>query len=415
MKTNELISIFILIAFFAFPGCKSKNKISETKNPMRGSATISDISEANNEFALSLYKKLGDEEKNIVFSPYSITSALAVTYAGAKGSTAKEMAGVLWFPEDQASFHPGYKAFTDSIQLTGDEKGTELRIANALWVQDDYKLRQDFLDLAEFCYKAKAENVNFKTAEEIEQTRQRINKWVEEVTNNKIQNLLQQGVLKEITKLVITNAIWFNGNWVKSFNKNNTSSSIFNVNSSKSVSTDFMHQKSDAGYYEDDEIQALEILYKGEKKSMIIVLPKETDGWKLIGRVLTPDRLKIISRGMEVKEVEMAIPKFTYESQFNLKETLILLGMKEPFSNFADFSGMTEANDLKIDEVIHKAFIEVNESGTEAAAATAVIMVLKSALAEQPIRFIANHPFIYFITDKTTGAIIFMGRFVNPA
>ena len=176
-----------------------------------------------------------------------------------------------------------------------------------------------------------------------------------------------------------------------------------------------MHQKSDAGYYEDDEIQALEILYKGEKKSMIIVLPKETDGWKLIGRVLTPDRLKIISRGMEVKEVEMAIPKFTYENQFNLKETLILLGMKEPFSNFADFSGMTEANDLKIDEVIHKAFIEVNESGTEAAAATAVIMVLKSALAEQPIRFIANHPFIYFITDKTTGAIIFMGRFVNPA
>lgn len=414
MKTKEVISIFIIIVLVTMPACKSKNKISESRNPIRESVTITDISEANNEFAISLYKKLGDEEKNIVYSPYSLTSALAVTYAGAKGNTAGEMAEVLWFPEDQAAFHPGYKAFTDSIQLTGDEKGTELRIANALWVQDDYKLRQDFLDLAESCYKAKAENVNFKIPEELERTRLKINRWVEEITNNKIQNLLPQGVLKELTRLVITNAIWFNGNWVKPFNKNNTSPSIFNISSSKSVTTDFMHQKSDAGYYEDDEVQALELTYKGEKKSMMIILPKETDGWRLVGRILTLDRLSIISRGMEVKEIEIAIPKFTYESQFNLKETLMLMGMKEPFSNDADFSGMTDDNDLKIDEVIHKAFIEVNESGTEAAAATAVIMVLKSAFEEQPIRFIANHPFIYFIIDKTTGGVIFMGRFVNP-
>jgi len=415
MKPKKLISIFIVIALLTVPGCKSKNKISETRNPMRESATIKDISDANNEFAFSLYKKLGDEEKNIVFSPYSITSALAVTYAGAKGKTAGEMAEVLWFPEDQASFHSGYKAFTDSIQLTGVEKGTELKIANALWVQEDYKLRQDFLDLAESCYKAKAENVNFRLPEELEKTRQKINKWVEDITNYKIRDLIPQGVLQEMTRLVITNAIWFNGNWVKPFDIKSTSSSIFNVNSSKSVTTDFMHKKSDAGYYEDDEVQALELPYKGEKKSMVIILPKETDGWKLVGRIITPDRLRIISRGIEVKEVEMAIPKFTYESQFNLKETLVLLGMKEAFSDYADFSGMTEANDLKIDEVIHKAFIEVNESGTEAAAATAVIMVLKSALEEQSIRFIANHPFIYFIIDKPSGGIIFMGRFVSPS
>lgn len=175
-----------------------------------------------------------------------------------------------------------------------------------------------------------------------------------------------------------------------------------------------MHQKLHAGYYEDEEVQALELAYKGNKKSMIIILPKETDGWRLVGRVLTPERLNIISASLEDKEVEMAIPKFTYESQFNLKETLVLMGMKEPFSDDADFTGMTDANDLKIDEVIHKAFIEVNESGTEAAAATAVIMVLKSALQEETIRFMANHPFIYFIMDKTSGGIIFMGRLVNP-
>jgi serpin B len=414
MKLYKSIHILILIILLPVTCCKSKNKISDSHNPMKESASISAISEANNEFAFSLYRKNGDEEKNIIFSPYSICTALAVTYAGARANTAKEMAQVLWFPEDQASFHPGYKAFTDSILLTGKENGTELKIANALWVQDDYKLRQDFIDLAESCYKAKAENVNFKIPSELEKTRQKINTWVEEMTNNRIQDLLQQGVLKEITRLVITNAIWFNGNWVKPFDTNSTYPSIFKINSAKSVSTDFMHQKTDAGFYEDDEIKALEILYKGEKKSMLIILPKETDGWRLIGRILSPDRMKIISREMKVQEVEIAIPKFSFESQFNLKETLMQMGMKEPFSNDADFSGMTDENDLKIDDVIHKAFIEVNETGTEAAAATAVIMILKSALGEQPVRFIADHPFIYFIMDKTTGGIIFMGRLVNP-
>lgn len=414
MKPKEVFFVLLFLLLIIIPGCKSRQKISGTGKHTQEIVSIKDISLANNEFAISLYKKIGDEGKNIIFSPYSISSALAVTYAGAKGNTAREMAEILWFPEDQESFHTGYKTFTDSIQLTGIEKGTELRIANALWVQDDYKLRQDFLELADSCYKAKAENVNFKKPEELELTREKINRWIEKITNDKIHDLIPRGMLKEVTRLVITNAIWFNGNWMNPFDKSNTSSSLFNISREFTVTTDFMHQKSHAGYYEDEEVQALELAYKGNKKSMVIILPKETDGWKLVGRVLTSDRLSIISREMVDKEVEMAIPKFTYESQFNLKETLVLMGMKEPFSDDADFSGMTGANDLKIDEVIHKAFIEVNESGTEAAAATAVIMVLKSALEEESIRFNANHPFIYFIMDKTTGGIIFMGRFVNP-
>jgi serpin B len=414
MKTRPAIITFILIAISIMSSCKSKNKIADSGNPMHETATVSAIAEANNEFALSLYKKTGTDEENVVFSPYSITSALAVTYAGARGKTAREMAEVLWFPENQALFHPAYKAFTDSILLTGIEKGTELKIANALWVQEDYKLKQEFLDLAESCYRAKAENVNFKLPEELEKTRLKINKWVEDATNNKIRDLIAQGVLKEVTRLVITNAVWFNGNWVRPFDSSNTSPAIFHINTEKSISADFMHQKTDVGYYDDADIQAIEIPYKGGKKSMMIILPKETDGWELISRVLTSERLKLISRGMQVKEVQIAIPKFSFESQFNLKETLIMLGMKESFSNFADFSGMTDANDLKIDEVIHKAFIEVNESGTEAAAATAVIMILKSALGTETIKFTADHPFIYLINDKTTGGIVFMGRLVNP-
>lgn len=415
MTPFRIICLLSLPVLLIFPGCKSKNIISETTPPVREILAVQDIADANNEFALSLYKKLGDEEINIVFSPYSITSALAVTYAGARGNTAREMARVFWFPEDQRSLHPGFQAFTDSVRLSGIGKGTELRLANALWVQEDYQLKQDFLDIAATYYNSNAENVNFKIPEDIEKSRQKINHWVESATNHKIKDLLQPGVLNELTRLVITNAIWFNGNWAKSFDKNNTTSSIFNINPAKSISAEFMHQKTDAGYYEDEEIQALELMYKGEKKSMIIILPKDTEGWRLVGRILSLDRLILIINGMEIRKVEITIPRFSYDSQLNLKKTLISLGMIEPFSNDADFSGMTANNDLKIEEVIHKAFIEVNESGTEAAAATAVIMALKSALEENPFRFIADHPFIYFILDKTTGGIIFMGRFVVPS
>jgi len=175
-----------------------------------------------------------------------------------------------------------------------------------------------------------------------------------------------------------------------------------------------MHQKEVVGYYEDKEIQAVQLLYKGENNSMIILLPKEKEGWRLVSRVLTIERLDIIRNGFRREEVEIAVPRYTIESEFKLKEMLEHLGMKEAFSNDADFSGITGQKDLTIDDVLHKAFIEVNETGTEAAAATAVIMALKSAYEEESIRFTADHPFLYFITDLNTGSIIFMGRLVQP-
>ena len=176
-----------------------------------------------------------------------------------------------------------------------------------------------------------------------------------------------------------------------------------------------MHQKETVGYYEDEENQAILMSYKGGKNGMIILLPKETEGWKLVSNVLTMDRLNIILDGFRNEEVEIALPRFETESEFSLKKKLEQLGMEEAFSNDADFSGMTGEKDLKIDEVLHKAFIEVNETGTEAAAATGVIMALKSAYQAETIRFTADHPFIYFITDLSTGSIIFMGRLVHPA
>jgi len=413
MGFNNIIQLLIILALTVNPSCKSKEKIPGS-NPAHEKVTVKEIAEANNEFTINLYKKLGEDLSNMVFSPYSISSALAVTYAGARGKTAQEMSDVLWFSKDQDSFHPVYKAFTDSIMISGKEKGTELNIANALWVQEDYQLTQAFLDLAKEYYHANAENVSFKTYDDQEKSRQKINQWVENQTNNKIRELISRGILNELTRMVITNAIWFNGNWLYPFEKSQTKPSIFHITQDKSVTTDFMHQKKETGYYEDDDVQAIELYYKGQKMSMLIILPKEIDGWKLIGKILSTERLAMINDGIKQHKINMVIPKFSYESEFNLKEILYKMEMEQAFTNDADFSGMTEENDLRIDEVIHKAFIEVNESGTEAAAATAVIMALKTALEEDIIQFIADHPFLYLITDKTTGGIIFMGRFVNP-
>lgn len=414
MRLNNIIHITIILALTVNPSCKSREKI-PGNNPVNEKITPKDIAQANNEFAFNLYKKLGEELPNLVFSPYSISSALAVTYAGARGKTALEMSEVLWFPKDQDVFHPVFKAFTDSILLSGKEKGTEMNIANALWVQENYKLVQDFIDLAVEYYEANAENVRFNTFDDQEKSRQKINQWVEKKTNDKIKELIPQGILNELTRMVITNAIWFNGNWLNPFEKSQTSPSIFHIAPNKTVSTDFMHQQKETGYYEDDEVQAIELLYKNQKLSMIIILPKEIDGWKLIGRIITGERLEIINKGIQLHKIKMSIPKFSFESELNLKEFLFKMGMEQAFTNDANFSGMTKENDLRIDDVIHKAYIEVNETGTEAAAATAVTMALKTALEEEDIiQFVADHPFLYLIMDKSTGGIIFIGRFVNP-
>ncbi len=414
MNFNKITYFLILLALTAHPSCKSKEKIPGS-NPVSEKITVKDVAESNNEFAFNLYKKFGEDPPNLVFSPYSISSALAVTYAGARGKTAFEMSEVLWFPGDQDIFHPVFKAFTDSILVSAKEKGTEMNIANALWVQEDYQLVQSFIDLAAAYYNANAENVNFKTFDDQEKSRQKINQWVEKKTNDKIRELIPQGILNELTRMVITNAIWFNGNWLNPFEKSKTTPSIFHITPNRTVTTDFMHQEKETGYYKDDEVQAIELPYKNNKLSMIIILPEEIEGWKLIGRILTGERLEVIYKGIQVHKINMSIPKFSYESEFKLKQILYSMGMEQAFTNDADFSGMTAENDLRIDDVIHKAFIEVNETGTEAAAATAVTMALKTALEEEDIiQFIADHPFLYLIIDKSTGGIIFMGRFVNP-
>ena len=215
--------------------------------------------------------------------------------------------------------------------------------------------------------------------------------------------------------MVLTNAIYFNGKWRWPFDENLTAPSIFHVSSQESVRTEFMHLNKTLAYYEDEEIQALRLPYRGERLSMTILLPKSVDGWQMISRVLDPERLDRVESQFTDTDVAVSLPKFTFELKLNLKKELSSMGMNLAFERGADFSGMTGEKNLFIDEVIHMAFIEVSESGTEAAAATSAIIGLKSALRENPVIFNADHPFLYMIRDHQTGCIIFMGRLVKPS
>ncbi|MCK4747998.1 MAG: serpin family protein, partial [Bacteroidales bacterium] len=247
-----------------------------------------------------------------------------------------------------------------------------------------------------------------------EESRKRINRWVEEITREKIRDLIEPGVLDANTRMVLTNAMYFNGQWMWPFDKQLTSPSIFHVSSRESIMTDFMHLKKTLSFYEDEEIQAIKLPYRNERISMTIILPRSVEGWEMISRVLDHERLATVESQFESAEVHVSLPKFKSELMLNLKNELSAMGMSLAFSRDADLSGMSGEKNLFIDEVLHKAFIEVSENGTEAAAATAAVIGLKSALREEPARFNADHPFLYLIRDQQTGCIIFIGRLVKP-
>ena len=380
------------------------------------------IVNGNNAFALDLYAQLKNNEGNLFYSPYSISTALAMTYAGVKGQTAEQMADTLNFPKCKGNDSPGWmrtteqfhKAFgrvIDRLNQQGQKGDYQLSIANALWGQKDYRFLDSFIQLNSKHYKAGLENVDF--VNETEKARVKINQWVEDKTNEKIKNLIPQGTLNALTRLVLTNAIYFKGNWAEQFDKDMTKNADFFVSSDKTVTAPLMYQKEDFKYGQSDTLQLLELTYKGEDLSMLILLPKEKDGLADMEKELTTRNLAEWQKKMHKQEVEVFLPKFKMTSQFSLAETLEKMGMPDAFDvGKADFSGMTGNKDLFISAVLHKAFVEVNEEGTEAAAATGVMMSLSMAL-EQPV-FRADHPFVFIIKDNNTGSILFVGRVVDP-
>ncbi len=380
--------------------------------PPINSTTPETVAAGNNQFALDLYSKYKSDDGNVFFSPYSIETALAMTYEGARGQTADEMQSVLHFPKDDQERRNGFAAIYE--QINRKDKNYTLSTANALWAQKDYYFLPDYLDITGKYYDGNVTNLDF--VRDAENSRLTINSWVENQTNDKITDLIPPGVIDASTRLVLTNAIYFKGTWVKQFDKDNTQEQDFRVSPSTTVKAQMMSLTGEDAvfnYTETDQAQILELPYAGNDLSMLIFLPKGDDINSLEGS-LSAGNLAAWENSMSEENVNVYMPKYKFETKYYMTDTLKEMGMPTAFSGDADFSGMTGKKDLFISDVIHQAYIEVNEEGTEAAAATGVIMGATSVGPSQVKTFNADHPFIFLIQDKTTGAILFMGRVNDP-
>jgi len=370
------------------------------------------VVEANNLFAADLYDKYKSEEENLFFSPYSISSALSMTYEGAKGKTAEEMQVVLHLPDDKNQIRSDFKNLYNDLNKA--DKTYKLTTANALWAQEDYPFVDEYFNVVDEYYDGKVTNLDFKT--DTENSRVTINNWVEDKTNDKIQDLIPAGMLSPATRLVLTNAIYFKANWSNQFDAEDTRDGKFKLSSGQDVDAKLMHKTSNYNYGETGDIQILEMDYLDNDLSMIIILPKD-DKLNKVENDFSKDKLKDWKNDMETEKVRVTLPKFKFETKYFMAKDLKEMGMPTAFKYpDADFTGMSLTDELYIDEVIHQTFVEVAEYGTEAAAATAVIMRLGSASpTEEPKIFTADHPFIFIIQQKDTGNILFMGRMSNPS
>jgi serpin B len=371
------------------------------------------VPRGNTAFALDLYAKLRGAEGNVFVSPLSISTALGMTYAGAEGETAKQMSQVLHLPEDKAKASAELGALLKALEALGKEKGCELSIANSLWGQTGYPFRPDFLAGIKENYGAGLEQVDF--ARQTEAARLAINAWVEKKTKDRIKELIREGLLTPVTRLVLVNAVYFKGDWKMPFKEERTKDAPFRASADRTVTVSMMNQEDNFGYMASEDFQALELPYAGDALSMVVFLPKKADGLDAFEKTLTPENLDKWLKSRRMQEVQVFLPRFTMTILYqDLAETLAEMGMPLAFDDTkADFSGMTTVERLWISAVIHKAFIDVNEKGTEAAAATAVITPGESMPAPPPV-FRADHPFFFLIRDTKTGSILFMGRVVNP-
>ena len=368
---------------------------------------------SNNQFMMKMYNILANDKKqdNIFFSPFSISSALAMTFAGSDGNTEVEMANALEFSANTELFHKDFSRVTNKINEIGKKGKVKLNIANSLWLQDGYTFKDKFINIGKKYYSAEIENLNFA---ESERSRQIINKWVEGKTNNKIKNLIPKGILDALTRLVLTNAVYFKGEWKEQFKKRVTKDNVFYTFKNKEVIVKMMYNKAHYGYFENDKFQLLEMSYKGDDVSMFVLLPNDKKGLSAIEKTIDMKLIDSAISKIEKKEVRVSFPKFKINLSYELSKLMESLGMVDAFSKRADFSKMTGTKELYISAIIHKTFIEVDEKGTEAAAATAVVMRMKSAPPKPSPEFKADHPFFYFIRENSTGTILFTGRMNDP-
>ena len=419
-----LLSMLVFIVLLSVVGCAQVPgtgvALSEKQRDISPDVIISDstkLVEGNSEFAFDLYQALRQQKGNLFYSPYSISLALAMTYSGARGGTEQQMADTLHFELQQALLHPAFNALDLELASRGegakgkDDKGFRLHIVNAIWGQNDYKFLNQFLDVLAVNYGAGLRLLDFIS--EPEQSRITINNWVSDQTEGKIKDLIPQGVIDDLTRLVLTNAIYFNAAWLNPFENELTSDRAFHLLEGDDVTVPMMTQTNSFGYATGDGYQAVELLYDGSELSMIILLPNSGQ-FESFQNSLNAALVDHIVSDLQSRQVSLTMPKFEFESEFSLADTLAAMGMPMAFSDEADFSGMTGNSELTISDVLHKSFVSVDEAGTEAAAATAVVVGLTSA-PEQPVQVTVDRPFIFLIRDIETGTILFVGQVVNPS
>lgn len=365
-------------------------------------------SDSVNSFAFDLYKVLAKETGNIFFSPFSLNTALAMTYLGADKNTAEQMKKVLHFQDEGL-----HESFSELIaSLNQPTEGYQLSVANALWVQKDYPLLPSFLEAVEKFYKATVDSVDFVL--DPQGSVRKINEWIEQKTEGKIKDMLREDDVDELTRVILTNAIYFKGNWRFPFDPQSTKKDFFFANKTEKIEVDMMKQTREFQYFEDEKTQILKLPYADSTLSMIIVLPKESATLKSVEEEFTKERFETWYRNLSPTMVRVFLPRFKIMKRLELKRTLMSMGMVDAFTDAADFSKMDGTHMLKIQNVIHQAFVEVNEEGTEAAAATAVIVGIKAAPQPKIVTFRVDRPFIFFIHDDKTNVILFMGRLQRP-
>ena len=398
------MKFFLLI----FLSCQSPIFLVNGNNPRQ-------IIDGNNRFAFNLYHQVqgGNIGNNLFYSPFSISTALAMVYDGSRNETAQQISQTMNFLQGE-KFHSDYKQLLNELN-EGTESKIKLNIANGLWVQKNFKFLDSYFDIVKSNYNSELKNVDFTDPIKSEITRKEINAWVEKKTNDKIKDILSQGDLTSMTRLVLVNAIYFYGDWANPFEKQETMPKDFSLMDGTQINVPFMNQQGRFNCYEDSKIQAIEISYKDNRASMVIFLPNKKNGIMEFEKSFDYKYYQDIIAALQSQEVRLSLPKFQTTYKSNLGTTLSRMGMPLAFSANADFSGMTGKQDLCISEVIHQAFINVDEKGTEAAAATAVIMKATAIrMPNEPKIFNADHPFIFLIKDNTTGSILFMGKIMNP-
>lgn len=366
-------------------------------------------SEAINTFAFDLYRdlKIGGNE-NLVYSPFSITPAFGMVTLGAKGETLKQLNATFHFG-NEPRFHKTIGLLQRDI-LSSSSEDITITLANKAWMQNDYSILRTYRKNLKKYYKAEMYRVDFIKDPEL--SRQTINLAVEHDTKQHIKNLLPQGSISELTRLVLTNAIYFKGKWKEPFEPEKTKERDFTIADGSKVKHQFMSADKTFGYFKADNFAALEMDYKGEELSMLIILPNEGKPLSEFEKTFTVEKYNDIVKAIEPQKTLVFIPRFTVESDFSMKKVLGEMGLTVPFSDDADFSGISGNKDLKISDAYHKAYIEVTEEGTTAAAATAVVVAMKSMPNFNV--FDANRPFMFILRHKPTNTILFIGRVAKP-